>query len=537
VKYIIKTVSVLLAVVLAAVLSSCGSSRLSYDEARKELSVLAAHVGATSLPVRLDPNEIFDIDNQTDTASLPDISEFPFVVNPITSNFITVYSTSPEIIQAANDFNAAGVTVEGQSVSVGVRSISSALGTNFIVSEKYTPDVLVPASVIYGGMLSYASVPNELIAESTVPGVSGVVVSEKTGVSTFSDLVGKLGSGELSIGYVDPLQDADGLNFILAALSEYDSAQPLSDTAVDGLRKLQNNITYIAYDSAQLKSSFLRGILDGYVLNYNEYKGTSEFKSGYTFVPFGVEQGNPVYTVGELSSLKKQTAQQFAQYCRNAGDKVTDPVVKGYSSGLAPTAAESGQLYSTYRSVRGGSSSTTAVFVADVSGSMAGTPLLKLKTGLRGAISAIDPNNSIGLVTFDTDVQIALPIAPFDAKQQSYFSNAISNMTDGGRTAMFDAIAVALQMLVEYQDKNPDTKLVLFVLTDGDSNEGYTFKKMSPAIAGLQIPVYTIGYQGEANDLHTDVLEELAAINEAYYIDAETDNITYILSSLLSSQA
>jgi Ca-activated chloride channel family protein len=167
---------------------------------------------------------------------------------------------------------------------------------------------------------------------------------------------------------------------------------------------------------------------------------------------------------------------------------------------------------------------------------MSGTPLLRLKTGLRGAINAIDPNNNIGLVTFADNVEIALPIAPFDGKQQSYFSNAISNMTDGGRTAMYDALAVALQMMLVHQDKNPDTKLVLFVLTDGDSNTGLDFRRMSPIIAGLKIPIYTIGYEYETNVLNTDILEQLAALNEASFINAGTDNITYILSSLLSSQ-
>jgi Ca-activated chloride channel family protein len=513
-----------------------GQSTMSYSNARNELEVLAKNVKPATLPVRLDPNEVFDLALSHEVQALPDISEYPFVVNPGTSSFITVYSTSPEIIQAANDFNAATIMVAGQQISVGLRAVPSDMGTNFILSNKYTPDMFIPKSELYGSMLSYRSVPIELIADTTVRGVSGVVVSDKTGVKSFSELVRKVRDGEMSVGYVDPLQDPDGLNFILSALYEFDNVQPIGEVAVQGLKQLQDHITYIANSSAQLKSSFLRGVLDGYVLDYGTFKSTADYRSGYTFIPFGIPQDNPVYTIGELTPIKAQIAQKFVEYCKAAGAGVTDSVVTGYKSTIELTSAVSGELIGIYKSVRGGSSNVTAVFVADVSGSMRGTPMLRLKTGLRGAISSINPNNNIGLVTFDSNVKIALPIAPFDGKQQSYFSNAISNMTDGSTTAMYDAIAVALQMMLEYQDQNPDTKLVLFVLTDGDSNKGLTFQRMKPIIAGLQIPVYTIGYESEMNGLNTGTLEQLAAINEAGFTNAGVDNITHILSSLLNSQ-
>ena len=519
--------------------STQGSSgrTMSYNDAKSELAVLAANVKPSTLPVRLDPNEMFDLDLTYETHSLPDISEYPFVVNPLTPSYITVYSANPDIIKAANDFNNGAVMLGGEQVSVGVRAVDSALGTNFILSGKYTPDLLIPASEIFGEMLSYRSIPIRQIAGTTVRGISGVVVLEKSEAEDFSDLVQKVHSGELSIGYVNPLQDPDGLNFILSVLYEFDPSQPMGETAVEGLRQLQNNITLIANDSSQLKNSFLRGILDGYVLDYSAYKNTPEYATGHKFIPFGVVQSNPIYAIGELTPIKTQIAEAFSEACVSAGASSADSVIASYASSITANSVIAGGLHGIYRSVRGGSSNITAVFVADISGSMSGTPLLRLKTGLRGAINSIDPNNNIGLVTFADNVNIAVPIAPFDGKQQSYFSNAISNMTDGGRTAMYDALAVALQMMLDHQDENPDTKLVLFVLTDGDSNVGLDFARMSPIISALKIPIYTIGYESETNSLNTDILERLAELNEAGYIDAGADNITYILSSLLSSQA
>jgi len=547
-----KIVAVLIVAALLITLCSCDSNSnsnqktMNYDDARKALTDVIEHarLKPTTLPVRLDPNEMFDLDLSNEAQSLPDISDYPFVVNPTTANFITVYSTLPEITQAANDFNDAAVIVDGKQVSVGVRAVDSALGTNFILPSsshplgKYTPSILIPASELYGGILSYRDIQCNLIANATVRDLSGIVTTNKASVKTFSDLVQRIHNGELTIGYVDPLQDTDSLNFILAVLHEFDSTQPIGEVAVEGLKKLQDNVSYIAHESPQLKRSFLRGILDGYVLNYSTYKNTSEYNSDHTFIPFGVPQSNPVYTIGDLTSTEQLTAQKFVEFCKKAATaSASDSFVVSYKSNIEVTSGIAGELRSVYRSIKGGSSNTTAVFIADTSGSMKGKPLLRLKTGLRGAINAINPNNNIGLITFDSFVNIALPIAPFDGKQQSYFSNAISNMTDGSTTAMYDAIAVGLKMLLEYQDENPDTKLVLFVLTDGDSNEGIDFNRIRPAIAGLRIPIYTIGYESETNNLHKGTLEELATINEASYIDAESDDIVYILTSLLSSQS
>jgi len=107
---------VLLTLALLIVLCSCGSNQLniktmSYSDAKEELAVLAANVRPIALPVRLDPNEMFDLDLSSEVQTLPDISEFPFIINPASASYITVYSENPLIIQAASDFNEAASTV------------------------------------------------------------------------------------------------------------------------------------------------------------------------------------------------------------------------------------------------------------------------------------------------------------------------------------------------------------------------------------------------------------------------------------------
>ena len=162
---------------------------------------------------------------------------------------------------------------------------------------------------------------------------------------------------------------------------------------------------------------------------------------------------------------------------------------------------------------------------------MQGSPILKLKASLNRASSFIDENTNIGLVTFSDKVTITLPIAKFDNIQKSYFVNAVKNLNASGGTAMFDAIVVAENMLIEQQKNNPNTRLMIFVLTDGESNRGYEFDDIEEITRGIRIPIYTIGYNADI-----DVLEEVSNINEATTMNADSDNVIYKLESLFNSQ-
>ena len=104
----------------------------------------------------------------------------------------------------------------------------------------------------------------------------------------------------------------------------------------------------------------------------------------------------------------------------------------------------------------------------------------------------------------------------------------------GGGTAMFDAIVVAEHLLLEQQSKNPNTRLMMFVLTDGESNRGYGLEDIEEITRGLKIPVYTIGYNLE--DEGIEALEAVADINEASTMDADSDNVIYKLESLFNAQ-
>jgi len=156
---------------------------------------------------------------------------------------------------------------------------------------------------------------------------------------------------------------------------------------------------------------------------------------------------------------------------------------------------------------------------------------MRLKQSLINGSSYISSDASIGLVSYSTDVNINLPIAKFDLNQRSLFTGAVDALSANGNTATFDAIIVATKMLLEEKAKNPNAKLMLFVLSDGKTNAGHSLNDIRSVMEAFAIPIYTIGYNANLEEL-----EVLSQINEAASINADTEDVVYQLGSLFNAQ-
>ncbi|MNP59812.1 hypothetical protein D3C76_1548380 [compost metagenome] len=86
-------------------------------------------------------------------------------------------------------------------------------------------------------------------------------------------------------------------------------------------------------------------------------------------------------------------------------------------------------------------------------------------------------------------------------------------------------------MLLEAKEQNPNAKLMLFVLSDGEQNRGLNLDKITPVIEAFKIPIYTIGYNADI-----DALNVLSSINEAASINADSEDVIYKLSNLFNAQ-
>lgn len=520
------------------------------EQSVKKLNQLYSKLNVNKLTPQKDVE--FTADENT-TSVLPDISEYPFVVNPTTDDFLTIYS-SPEkagtgyeswLVDIANKFNESGVQINGKPVSVGIRSISSGLAADFISSGKYTPDVFAPSNELWGDLLSAKGVKINLVEKRIAGNVAGVVLSKKKndelnkkyGVVNDKAIVDAVINNEIRLAYTDPYASSTGLNFLLMALFNFDSTNPTSQTAVSQFQKFQKNIAFTAYNTMQMKESAKSGALDGFLLEYQTFINSPDLKNANEFIPFGIRHDQPIYEIGELTPIKKQITSNFIEYCKTpdsqklASEKGFNGLEDYAYNFIKPDGANILKAQGVWKTEKTGGSALTAVFVADVSGSMEGSPLLKLKASLNQSINLIGSDTNVGFVTFSDDVNIALPIAKFDSTQKSYFSSAVKNLRSGGATAMFDAVVVAEKMLMDEKAKNPNTKLMLFVLTDGETNRGYVFNDIENLTRGIKIPIYTIGYNA-----NIDVLKSLSNINEAATMNAENDNVIYRLESLFNSQ-
>ncbi|MGN7763792.1 VWA domain-containing protein [Paenibacillus sp. 22594] len=523
---------------------------ISAEDAGKKLNKLYSNINVTVAEtvkgqINLAPADIGE--------SLPDISKFPISVENTTDSFVEIFSSTEKsgtgndgwLNEVATAFNDAKIMIGGKQASVKIRNIASGTATDYIRSGKYIPDAFTPSNELWGEMVKANGTPTVLISKRITGNVAGVVTNKKK----YDELVGKYGSlnvktitdaiaaNELSMGYTDPFASSTGLNFLVTALSTFDSTDLLSDKAVQGFERFQANVPFIASTTLQMRDAAKTGALDAFVLEYQTYVNAPDLKSGYVFTPFGVRHDSPLYALGNLSKEKLDIVKKFAefteqdQYQQLASDKGFNGLNE-YVSELAPF---DGSLLSSaqklWKEKKDGSKPIAAVFVADVSGSMAGEPLNHLKESLLKGQKFLGKDNSIGFVSYSSEVTINLPIARYDTNQQSMFVGAINSLQATGGTATFDGIIVAMKMLQDQIALNPDVKPVIFVLSDGETNEGHSLDEIRGLIETYKIPVYTIGYNANIK-----ALESISSLNEAANINADTDDVVYKIGNLLNVQ-
>lgn len=490
--------------------------------------------------------------NETTAEELPALDTNAVTCPATTDTFAEIW-VSPEkagqgtdgwMREMAEQFNREGVQVGGQPVSVQIRNMSSGLGVDYMATGKATPAGYTPSNKLFVDLLSARGVKTEVVRERMVGNVAGILLRQdhydslmnEYGSVDLKAVTEAVGNGKLTMGYTNPFTSSTGLNFLISTLLRYDQANPLSENATNGFRQFQANVPFVALTTVQMRDAAERGSLDGFVTEWQLYNNDPSLSGNYTFVPFGYRHDNPLVVCTTATDAQRQIVERFAKYCEDNGqDLATRYGFNGkddYVSELPPVSGETLlAAQELYKKNKDTDRPVMAVFVADVSGSMSGSPLSELQKSLVNSMRYINTDNYVGLISYADYVTIDVPVAKFDLNQQALFKGAVEHLRAAGGTATFDAIIVAADMLQKASADHPEAKPMIFVLSDGETNQGVVkFDAMNDVIGGLHVPVYTIGYNA-----NIDALKKISGINEAASIDASTDDVTYQLKNLFNA--
>lgn len=484
---------------------------------------------------------------------LPEIDTCPLSVEGKGDINIEIFSSTEKsssgtdgwLNEIAEDFNNSDYKVNGKTVSVSVRPVTSGLAVDYIISGKYLPEAFTPSNELWGEMISSKKVEIEMVEEKLVGNQAGIILEKKA----YNDFISKYGemslekivestvNDGLAMGYTNPYASSTGINFLVSTLANFDSEDLLSDKAVEGFQSFQANVPFVAYSTLQMRDAVNTGVLDAFILEYQTYINDADLTRNYVFTPFGVPHNNPMYSIGSLTDDEKAVLKAFTEFCltEQSQKKAKDFGFNYYEDYSNDAKYDGSTLYSAqnvWKEEKDSGKPIIAVFVADISGSMSGEPINELRRSLINASQYINSNNYIGLVSFNNDVYRNLEIGKFDLNQRSFFSGAVENLSANGGTATYDAMLVALDMILAKKEEIPEAKTMMFLLSDGMQNRGYSLSTAKDILEDLEVPVYTIAYGDEAEK---DVLGDISSINEAASISADSDDVVYKLKNLFNS--
>ncbi|MEE8444176.1 MAG: vWA domain-containing protein [Alphaproteobacteria bacterium] len=544
---------------------------LTHDQALAELTDMRLDVGATFTPANRTANVPLNPAPGIEK-TLPDISQYPFTVDPALSSgdvaveiFVTTIRGWGGVVggrerpadglttEIAEAFNAADIRLaDGRRAKLRVRYIASGTAYEFISSGRHMPDAYSPVHHLWIRMLEAKGVPVTPIAESMAMSAGGVVIRSEIanqlrapdGSLDVKAMIDKVVRGDIAMGYTNPFASSTGLNFLVTILSSFaggDDAAMLSPAVADTFEQFQRNVPFIALTTVEMRESVLSegGSLDAFVMGYQTFISAPQLEAGFEFIPFGVAHDQPLYAVGDIGSAKLEALELFAKFAdqprfRAKADEYgwNRDLAKRFSPTVPiPTGETLIRAQRLWKEKKDAGQPIAAVFLSDVSGSMNGARIAGVRKALIAGSEFIGPENSIGLVLFSDKVRVVLPVRKFDMVHRARFVAAVEDMRVGGSTAMYDGVIEALSLLVEEKRRNPRVKPMLFVLTDGETNKGYGYGAVEAMVRGVGIPINTVGYEADIAEL-----TRLARLVEATTVKAGEGNVVYKIASLLNAK-
>ena len=546
---------VVFAIILCASLAGCAATasedNLTQKQAQEKLDALVKSKVKTKTVTHQADDSWVGTSGSVD--ELPNINQkYPLSVKGASSNNVEIFSSTEKSSADASgwlDIEAKAFNKAHPGESVSVRPIASGSALGYITSGKYVPGAYSPANELWAAMLQSKGVDIDTISEKLTGNEAGILMKkdvyqtyvQKYGKPvTIDGVVKAVLAGDLKLAHTDPNVSSTGLNIMTQELRSFDPSNPFSDTAQAQMQRFADKIPPVSPTTAEMVQVASKGLAGAIITEYQAWKSDPSLKD-WVFTPCGVLHNSPLYAFDAANSEQKQTLKDFADFCAT-------PAAQREATGLGfnPTDGYAGvkneytgaELYKAlefWKQNKDAGKPVLSVFVIDRSGSMEGEPLNQLRASLLNGANYINENYYVGLVSYSStgDITVDLPINKFTAEQHSLFCGAVNDLQARGNTATNSALAAAMNLLVKKQAALglSDAKLRVFLLSDGQQNEGLSMSQVKGVISGLKIPIYTIGYN---NDI--DSLKELSSLNEAYCVNAESSDVIMNLKQLFTAQ-
>jgi Ca-activated chloride channel family protein len=548
---------------LALVVAACGdiagesSEPLDPAEASQRLDELADEIGwidnQITRSASIPPPTGADLSD-----TLPPLDQFPLRVDSSDPAAVEIWSSTEKsgeadtsdgwMTQVAEAFNRAGITrSDGTAAQVDLRSIASGTGYQFIARGQELPAAFTPSNQLWVEMAGEFQTMTE-IAPVTVENVAGIVMKDETaeelrsayGELTPENLVDAVIAGDLVMGYTDPFASSTGLNFLLTVLDSIaggDESQLTSPDVASVFEQFQRQVPFVALTTLQMRDSVENdtGTLDTFVMEWQTFSNTDSLQSGWEFVPFGPRHDNPLYAVGAPTAAETESLELFAEFAARSENQELARELGFDPPPFTPTVeVPSGatliDVQNVWKDKKDGGRPVATVFVVDVSGSMEGTRIQAVRQAMTSAREFIKPETQVGVVEFNDTAMKRLDVAEFDLNQQGRYAAIAEDLSPGGGTAMYDGIVLGLKMLEDQRAADPDLKTLLVVLTDGETTDGLQYDDVDDMIAGLRIPIYTVGFEADLEELG-----RVSSLVEAASIDASEDDVEFKIAALFNA--
>ena len=185
---------------------------------------------------------------------LPEIDKYPLIVDGHGQIDIEIFTSGEKagsgndswLIDCADTFNRANyTTTNGETISLSVRSVSSGLAADYIISNKYLPDLYTPSNELFGEYAMANGGRLELYDSKLVGNTAGLLVKKDSEYKDVESILNAVMDGKINIGYTNPQTSATGLNLLIEILKTFGNNNVSSDTAADAFAKFNNNIPFV----------------------------------------------------------------------------------------------------------------------------------------------------------------------------------------------------------------------------------------------------------------------------------------------------